>query len=307
MKSEKTNSANEGEGEGLLEWAFAFGILAAVGAGYFAWRSIVLEPRQLVVERYLLRLERLPVQLDGLTIAFLSDFHLLPSGFGVDIAERAVLLANENNPDIVLLGGDLVHWCGAVPHLIPVLRRIKSRYGVFAVLGNHDHHCPWRFKKPSPWGGKPLSVDEWRKALAQANVKLLVNESVELKINGASLWLAGVDDPYTGRDNLSEALKDVPEDAFIVLLSHSPDIVDDPNVNRVALVLSGHTHGGQIVLPLLGPFLAPCRDKYRRAQGLTKIGDTWLYVSRGISAGLPIRFRCPPEVSVLTLRATRVC
>lgn len=263
----------------------------------------MVEPRRLVVERCLLKLKQLPHSLDNLTIVFLSDFHLMPSGFGVDIVERAVMLANEADPDIVLLGGDLVHWCGAVPHLIPVLRRIKSRYGIFAVLGNHDHHCPWRFKRPAPWGGKPLSIEEWRKALAQANVNLLVNEAVRLDINGASLWLVGVDDPYTGRDNLSEAMKDVPDDAFVILLSHSPDIVDDPKARRAALVLSGHTHGGQIVLPLLGPFLAPCRDKFRRAQGLTKVGDTWLYVSRGISAGLPIRFKCPPEVSVLNLKA----
>lgn len=282
-------------------WLAIFGVFLVLGASYLAWRCISVEPRQLVVERYLLKLKRLPSPLDGLTIAFLSDFHIMPSGFGVDISERAVLLANESEPDIVLLGGDLVHWCSAVPHLVPVLRRIKSRYGVFAVLGNHDHHCPWRFKKPSPWGRKPFSVDEWRKALEQADVHLLVNEAVRLEINGASLWLVGVDDPYTGRDDLQRGLRGVPDDAFVVLLSHSPDIADDPQIDRVDLIFSGHTHGGQIVLPLLGPFLAPCRDRFRRAQGLTKVGETWLYVSRGISAGLPVRFRCPPEVTVLTL------
>lgn len=284
-------------------WSVICGVLLGFVAFYFAWISVLVEPRRLVVERYLLNPKRMPLPLDGLTIAFLSDFHIMPSGFGVDIAERAVLLANEANPDIVLLGGDLVHWCSAIPHLIPVLRRIKSRHGVFAVLGNHDHHCPWRFKRPAPWGGKPFSIDEWRKALEQANVCLLVNEAIELNINGASLWLVGVDDPYTGRDDLRKGLENVPDGAFAILLSHSPDIADDPNIDRVDLILSGHTHGGQIVPPLLGPFLAPCRDKYRRAQGLTKVGNTWLYVSRGISGGLPVRFRCPPEVTVLTLKA----
>ena len=288
----------------MAEWLFVLGMALGVSAAYLAWRGIWAEPKQLTIERYILTLERLPKPLDGLTIAFLSDLHLLPSGFGVEIAERAVICANEANPDIVALGGDLVHWCGAIPHLIPVLRRLKSRYGVFAVLGNHDHHCPWRLKKPSPWGGKPLSIDEWRIALERANVRLLVNEAVRLKINGTPLWLVGVDDPYTGRDNLQEALTGVPQDDFAVLIAHSPDIVDDPNIHRVSLVLSGHTHGGQIVFPLLGPILAPCRDKFRRAQGLLKVNGTWLYVSRGISAGLPIRFRCPPEVSVLALRAS---
>ncbi len=284
-------------------WLVIFMLLLALSASYLAWRSILVEPRRLVVERYLLRLRRLPPSLDGLTIAFLSDFHIQPNGFGVDVGERAVLLANEFNPDIVLLGGDLVHWCEAVPHLIPVLRRLKSRYGIFAVLGNHDHNCPWRKKEPAPWGGKTFSVDEWRKALEQANVHLLVNEATKLEINGATFWLVGVDDAYTGRSDLKSSLKDLPDDAFAILISHSPDIVDDPNIERVDLVLSGHTHGGQVMLPLLGPFLAPCRDKFRRAQGLTKIGETFLYVSRGISAGLPVRFRCPPEVTVLTLKA----
>ncbi|MFA0784836.1 metallophosphoesterase [Fervidibacter sacchari] len=288
----------------MAEWLLVLGMAFGVGAAYLAWKGIWVEPKQLTVERYILTLERLPEPLDGLTIAFLTDLHLLPSGFGVEIAEWAVIRANEANPDIVALGGDLVHWCGAVPHLIPVLRRLKSRYGIFAVLGNHDHHCPWRLKKPSPWGGKPLSVEEWRIALERANVRLLVNEAVRLEINGATLWLVGVDDPYTGRDNLKGALSEVPQDAFAILIAHSPDIVDDPNISRVALVLSGHTHGGQIVFPLLGPILAPCRDKFRRAQGLSRVNGTWLYVSRGISAGLPIRLRCPPEVSVLTLKAS---
>lgn len=287
----------------MLEWSFAVTIFLLVGGTYLAWRCVFVEPKQLTVERILLRLEKLPRNLDGLKIAFLSDFHIMPSGFGVDISERAVLLANQFNPDIVVLGGDLVHWCGAIPHLIPVLRRLRSRAGVFAVLGNHDHHCPWRFKKPAPWGGNPLSIDEWKEALEQAKVKLLVNEAVPLKVNNAQLWLVGVDDAYTKRDNLGKALECVPENAFVILLSHSPDVVDDSNIKRVALVLSGHTHGGQIVLPFLGPILAPCRDKFRRAQGLTKVGNTWLYVSRGISAGLPLRFRCPPEVTLLTLKA----
>jgi predicted MPP superfamily phosphohydrolase len=264
-----------------------------------------VEPYRLAVERRLVALASLPPALDGLTIALLTDLHLMPNGRGVELAERAVVLANAADPDVVLLGGDLVHWCGAVPHLIPVLRRLRSRYGVFAVLGNHDHHCPWRWRTPEPWGGRPLSPDEWRQVLAQAKVHLLVNEAVPLHINGATVWLAGVDDAYTGRADLLAALASVPDDAFVILLSHSPDIVDDPLIRRVAVVLSGHTHGGQVVLPLLGPLFAPCRDKWRRAQGVVRVGDTWLIVSRGIAAGVPVRFRCPPEVTLLTLRQSR--
>jgi len=281
-------------------WALGLGGLSLLTYGI--WRCVFVEPKRLTVERHWLKVPQLPPALDGLTVALLADLHLLPNGWGVDIAERAVLLANDASPDLVLLGGDLVHWSGAVPHLIPVLRRLRSRYGVFAVLGNHDHHCPWRWRHPAPWGGKPLSVAEWRQVLAQANVRLLVNEAVPLTINGATFWLVGVDDAYTGRANLVQAMAGVPDGAFALLLSHSPDIMDDPLVHRVAVVFCGHTHGGQIVLPLLGPFLAPCRRKRERAQGVRQINDTWLVVSRGISAGIPFRFRCPPEVTIVTLK-----
>lgn len=275
--------------------------LAFAGSVYVFVRSVFIEPHRLVVERRLLPLPQLPPALDGLTIVFLSDFHLLPDGGSVELAERAVLLANEANPDLVLLGGDLVQWCDAVPHLIPVLRRLHSRYGIFAVLGNHEHHCTWRRLRLPLWDRKPLSVQEWRNVISQSKGHLLVNEAIPLTIRGVRLWLIGVDDAYSKRADLSKALDGVPDDAFSIVLSHSPDIVDDPLIHRVALVLSGHTHGGQVVLPLLGPFLAPCRDKRRRAQGLTKVENTWLYVSRGISARLPVRFHSPPEVTVLKL------
>ncbi len=287
----------------MADWFYVLGGAALCGVTYFLWRGMLVEPRCLVVERYLLRLPRLPSAADGLRVVFLSDLHLQPNGFGVDLAEQAVLRANETDPDVVLLGGDLVHWCGAVPYLIPVLRRLHSRYGVFAVLGNHDHHCPWRWQKPAPWGGKPLTEQGWREALAQAGVQLLVNEATSLLVNGAHVWIAGVDDAYTGRNDLAKALSGVPDDAFVLLLSHSPDVVDAPLIHRVALVMCGHTHGGQVVLPLVGPLWVPCRNPKQRAQGLVRLNGTWLYVSRGVSAGLPLRFRCPPEVTVFTLRA----
>ncbi|MFA0774929.1 MAG: hypothetical protein THHGLFOP_000428, partial [Candidatus Fervidibacter sp.] len=106
-------------------WALGLGGLSLLTYGI--WRCVFVEPKRLTVERHWLKVPQLPPALDGLTVALLADLHLLPNGWGVDIAERAVLLANDASPDLVLLGGDLVHWSGAVPHLIPVLRRLRSR------------------------------------------------------------------------------------------------------------------------------------------------------------------------------------
>lgn len=289
----------------MIEFVFCLTIgLAAAAGGYLTIRGLQGEPKRLIVERRFIPVPDLPPTLDGLTIALLTDFHLFPNGRGIELAEEAVLRANEANPDLVFLGGDLVHWSGAVPFLIPVLRQIRSRYGVFAVLGNHDHHCPWRWRRPAPWGGTPLSIPGWRDVFRKGGAFLLVNEAIPVSVGRTKIWVVGVDDAYTRRANLRVALRDVPEGAFVLLLSHSPDIVDDPLIDRIAVVFSGHTHGGQINLPLFGPLFAPCREKRRRAQGLTRVGKAWLYVSRGVSAGIPLRFRCPPEVTVLRLIAT---
>lgn len=279
-------------------------LLPAAGAclaGVLVYGFFV-EPRRLRLERTQVELKGLPPELDGLRLAHLTDFHIGRSGFRETMALRAVALANALDPDLVVLTGDLVTRQHSAPRLLPILAKLRAKHGVWVALGNHDYNVTrataWTAERRRAFG-----PEMWREMLGGVGVRLLENESQELHVEGSSLWLAGCGDPYSERDDLPATLAEVPEGAPCVLLCHSPDIADHYAAQRVGLVLCGHTHGGQIRLPILGPIWAPCRDYRGRATGFTRVGDTWLYASRGVCAGNFFRLRCPPEVALVTLRA----
>jgi predicted MPP superfamily phosphohydrolase len=188
-------------------------------------------------------------------------------------------------PDLVVLTGDFVSFQHAIPDVAAVLRGLRAPLGVYAVAGNHDY-----------WEG----VDDVRNALALCDIPLLMNEHRRLSWNGADLWLVGVDDIWDGSVSASDALRGVPPGAFTLLLAHAPDYADEAARHGFDVQLSGHTHGGHIRLPLLGPLALP-RFGRRYVIGRYQVGPTALYVSRGTS-GPPLRFRCPPEATIITLR-----
>jgi uncharacterized protein len=133
---------------------------------------------------------------------------------------------------------------------------------------------------------------------------VLRNQSDSLNVGGRQLWLLGVDDLYLDQDDLPAAMADVPKGATTILLCHSPDIAEEATAANIDLVLSGHTHGGQVRLPFLGPLVVPIHDTQYVA-GLFTSGHTQLYVNRGIGMVYPpIRFKARPEVTLLTLRAS---
>jgi predicted MPP superfamily phosphohydrolase len=133
-----------------------------------------------------------------------------------------------------------------------------------------------------------------------ADIPLLLNEHRRLSWNGADLWVIGVDDIWDGRPDFAAALDGVPRDAFTVLLAHSPDLADNAADHGFALQISGHTHGGHLRLPLLGPFARP-RYGARYVMGQYQVGPMRLYVSRGLG-GVPMRLFCRPEATIFTLR-----
>ena len=201
---------------------------------------------------------------------------------------RAVHLVNRQSPDLVVLTGDFI-WRdpGFAADLVEPMRELSAPLGVFASFGNHDH---WA-------GAKQVAA-----ALATAGVTLLVNQAAQLPAD-APLWLAAVDDVWERRQDIRAALRDVPSDACTLLMCHEPDYGDEVATYPVDLQLSGHSHGGQINLPVLGPPVLPYLGRKYPA-GLYRVVDLQIYTNRGIGLiAPPVRFNCPPEVTVLTLRA----
>lgn len=251
-----------------------------------AARTAFSEPFMLTVERRAIGLQRLPQELDGFTIVQLTDIHHSPFTDREQI-ERAVKMANSLEPDIIALTGDYVsHDPAYIAPVADMLGKLKARYGVYAILGNHDH-----------WTDAALITDVFR----LQGIKVLVNEGMRFEANGASFWLAGVDDTMVGLEDLPLALAGSKEEEMKLLLAHNPVILRRAARAGVDLVLSGHTHGGQVTL-------RPERDKQgrprrRMLRGLGKRFETQIYVSRGIgTVVLPVRYGCLPEVSHLTLR-----
>ncbi len=260
----------------------AGGVLARVG-------QIELndETNTPVVERVEIPIKNLKPALEGFTIVQLSDIHLQPFT-RPELVQRAVGMSNELNPDLVVLTGDYV-WRDqdAVFELTPILAGLNARHGVYSVLGNHDH-----------W----LDVEATKRAFAESRLPMLINQGMEIRQGKGSFYLAGMDDGWSGQPDLGQALENAPSGDPVVLLLHEPDLVNETSLDpRVVLQLSGHTHGGQVLLPGRPPIFTPHLGK-EYSQGLFKVNDTWLYTNRGLGViSVPLRFNCPPEITLLTL------
>jgi predicted MPP superfamily phosphohydrolase len=257
----------------------------AINLGHAA-RLALSEPFRLTVEHHKIFLKRLPRAFDGLRVVQLSDIHHSPFTSREQI-ERAVETANSLRPDIIALTGDYVskERAYAAP-CAELMGRLRARHGVYAVLGNHDH-----------WTDAALITDLFR----AEGISMLVNQGMRFEKDGAAIWLAGVDDTMVGLEDLSLALAGAREDELKLLLAHNPIILRRAARAGVDLVLSGHTHGGQV--SLRPESSASGKPRRRLVKGLAKRGDTQIYVTRGLgTVVLPVRFGCPPEVSLLELR-----
>jgi hypothetical protein len=234
------------------------------------------------------RLPNLPPALDGLQVACVGDLHVHRRVTPAALRARLRALSTVR-ADLILFVGDYAS--GDARYEYPAAQVIAEQHaplGVYAVLGNHDR-----------WVGEERSL----RALRGAGVRVLVNESVLLRRDGDTLHLAGVNDPYTGADDLEGALAGVPAGACVILMSHSPDIIAQAKQRDVALVIAGHTHGGQINLPLLGPPVVLSQYGSKYAWGLFREGGMAMFVTRGAGEIFPyVRLNCPREIAVLTLR-----
>ncbi len=266
--------------------------LGMIGAGCFilsiGYFTLMNESTNPVVDVVEVPIKGLPPAFDGFTIAQLSDIHLYPFT-QAETVRRAVELANQFKPDLVALTGDYV-WndLDAIHDLTSIFSGLKATYGVAAILGNHDI-----------W----LDAATIQTAFAKTELKMLVNQGFSILKSGSEIYIAGLDDGWSGKPDLPKALAGVKENTPVILLFHEPDLVDQvASDGRVSLMLSGHTHGGQVRIhgkkPVIQPYLGKKYDI-----GLHLVGSTFLYVNRGIgNISVPLRINCPPEVTKLILR-----
>lgn len=246
------------------------------------------EANSLSLENIEIPFRRLPDALDGFKIVQLTDTHHSPFT-NLDHIKRAIKIANRLKPDIFFLTGDYVsHEPEYISPVAEALAELKAEYGIYACMGNHDH-----------WTDGDLVVEEFRKK----NIPMLVNDGIRLKLRGEDVWICGVDDYMVGKTDLPAALDGSTEDEFKILLAHNPIIFRQAVRAGVDLTLSGHTHGGQVRLRETSRRLLRRR---KLSSGLHSRRDSQIYISRGIgTVVLPIRYQCPPEISLLTLRSAK--
>lgn len=236
-----------------------------------------------------LTLDRLPQELDGLKICHLSDFHLTGQ---IDIAyfERVAAEANRFDPDLILITGDLLDEHECLDWIGPVFERLQAKHGVYFVRGNHDLRI--------------LDQKALLDRLLAAGMKWAGGGQWQsIEINGCRVSLAGNELPWHGgAERLG--LKSVAGDDLRILLTHSPDQIRWAGPFEFDLILAGHTHGGQIALPVVGPIVAPSKYGVLYAAGTFEIENAVMHVSRGLSGDECIRINCPPEVALITLRCS---
>jgi uncharacterized protein len=262
--------------------------LAAAAAGAAAVYAGWVEPRRLVTTRRTLALPGWPRELNGLRLGLLSDLHGGAPHAGLPAIGRAVQRLNEEAPDAILLLGDYIDahplWGGRLtPELIArALGPLRAPLGTYAVLGNHD----WKQAGDRMWT-----------ALQNEGLEVLENRVLE----AGGVYFAGLADLRCRRPDLPGALAGVPAGAPVILLSHDPDVF--PYIpDRIALTLSGHTHGGQVAIPVLRRLAIPSRYGERYARGHVVEDGRHLYITSGLgTSGLPLRLLAPPEVVVLEL------
>jgi uncharacterized protein len=264
------------------------------GALAFIW-GFFLEPQRLVVTRAQLQLPSWPKELAGLKVALLADLHVGSPFWDVAALSRLVERTNAEQADLVLLAGD--YQINDIPGGVHVgaeaiaqgLGRLRAPLGVFAVLGNHD----W-------WN----DGERTRRAFEAHGIHVLEESSVTLQHGGTTFFLVGLADQITRRSNPQAAMATVPAGAPTLLLVHEPDVFEAFPRLAVSptLTLAGHTHGGQVRLPLLGRRVVPSDFGERYAYGHVVENGRHLYVTSGVGTSiLPVRFMVPPEIAMLTL------
>lgn len=262
----------------LISLSLIIGLILIMQFGIY---SYYVEPAMLDITRYKIE----DKDLKGIKIVFPADFHLRP--YQKERLNDIIKIINDENADLVLCVGDFVaghtkNVTMQIEEIAENLGKVKSKYGFYTVLGNHD-----------------IWYDEKRikNALSQNSIKVLDNENVKLNINGKAVYIAGIEDMQTQKPNIEKALQNTTSP--IIFLTHTPDMF--PKVpEKVNLTLAGHTHGGQVRFPVIGPVFTASKYFNRYAKDLIVENGKKMVVSKGIGVSIiPIRFNCIPEIVVI--------
>ncbi len=262
---------------------------AFAGLGLVGIDAFLIEPNWIALEKFDVRISGLPNAFDGFRIGQLTDIHW-PRRISLEFVRNAwKLLRDQFQADVIVITGDIVDvYAGDLKSLYPLFEGIDATCNVYAVFGNHDHY----------YGANVV-----RRLLKETPIRLLENERVLLERGNAAIALGGVGDYWEGIVDLQSTFGGLPGEVPRVLLSHNPDLAEESVSNvRVDLQLSGHTHGGEVRLPLLPPLFAP--TKYRKfVSGYAKGAHHDVFVSRGICSPRGARLFCRPQVCGITLKA----
>jgi len=269
--------------------ALALLLLLALSCGIWA---TLIEPNQLNLRQESLQITGWPKEFSGLRVALIGDIHTGAPFVDDNKLRQIVDLTNQQQPDLIVLLGDYMSsdsWPNrrVEPEITANhLKELRSPLGVYAVLGNHD------------WGSKGEKV---RRAFEEVGIRVLDDEVAEIKWRERSFWLAGFADAWTRRQHVNETIGKIPPGSTIIAITHSPDIF--PNVpSTVSLLLAAHTHGGQVKIPFIGTPIVPSRFGKKYVAGHVQENGHHLFVTTGIGTSiLPVRFRVPPEIVILTI------
>ena len=265
-----------------------FAILALALGLWAFW----IEPARLTTHRFNLKIPHWLPEHHGLKVAVLTDLHVGSPHNGIEKLKKVVAHTNDEHPDLVVILGDLVvqdvvggHFIEPEP-IAEVLRDLRAPLGVIAVLGNHD------------WWYDGARVE---KALKTTGIEVLENRAHAVQLKGKVFWIVGIADLWTRKPDIEASLRQVEGSDPVVLITHNPDIFPDVPP-RVSLTIAGHTHGGQVNLPVVGRLVVPSQYGQRFAMGHIVENGQHLVVGGGVGTSiLPVRFRVPPEVVVITL------
>jgi uncharacterized protein len=273
-----------------LKWTLA--VIFALSLILALW-AFWIEPSWVTVRHERIDVQQWHTEHANIKIAILSDLHVGAPHMNVERLRETVERTNAERPDLIVMLGDfviddVVGGSFVEPEIIAnVLRDLRAPLGVVAVLGNHD------------WWNDGERV---ARALRGPNIIVLENDVARIEHNGRAFWLAGIADLWTRRPDIAGTIQKATSDDPIIILTHNPDIFPDVPP-RVSLTLAGHTHGGQVNFPFIGRPVVPSRFGQRFAAGLIRENDRAMFVSTGVGTSIiPVRFRVPPEVVVLTFR-----